>query len=163
MRILALILFFGLVITSCVKKPSTSPVPAIEFLDFQAWKVNGSDTGFIRIHYEDGDGDIFRNKDHTVPNLIIITYHLDQTSGSFVQDSVVPGPGLKKIPISYATAVIQPGDGYSGKSVQGDIIVPYKEFRTSGAIKIIKHTVTITDEAGNQSNLVTSPVYTLTI
>ncbi len=167
MRILTLILFFVYIAFSCVKKPTTSPIPNIEFKDFKyttkPTRPYPSDVGYIVIGYEDGDGDIFRNNDHALANLIIISYHKDSISGNFYQDSTRPAPTEPKIAISYATTVYQPGAGYKGKSVKGEIIIPYDQFRLNRAIKVIKHVIYVVDEAGNKSNVITSPIYTLTI
>lgn len=160
MRQLVLISFLALIVYACVKKPSTSPIPTLAFKDARYLKVNGSDSGYLVLSYEDGDGDIFRDKGHTVPNLIITNYYKDTATGKFAIDSIFTGPGLPRV-ASYATTVYQPGDGYKGKSVRGDIIVPYDEFRSGSWIKTFYHTAFIVDEAGNKSNLAYSQTVTL--
>jgi hypothetical protein len=160
MRQLVLISFLALVVFACVKKPSTSPIPTLEFKDARYIKVNGSDSGYLVFSYEDGDGDIFRDKGHTIPNLVITNYAKDTVTGKFVIDSIYTGPHLPRV-ASYATTVYQPGDGYKGKSVRGDIIVPYNEFRSGPWIKTFYHAAFIEDEAGNKSNVAYSQTVTL--
>ncbi len=152
-----LVVFF----TSCVKKQSSNPVPVIEFNNFDYYKLNGSDKGSITINYEDGDGDIFVGEYNTKSNVVITTYHFDAASGNFYPDSVTVGG--TKILVSYAVSVKQPAEGYKGKALKGTMTFPYNEYRLNGSVKIIKHTIIVEDEAGNKSNLITSPVYTLTI
>src|SRR3954463_10984252 len=83
MRILIFILFVVLIAVSCVKKPSTSPIPSIEYVDFKAWKSNGNDTAVLVIGYEDGDGDIFRDITAHGPNLIGTFYYLNSVTHKF--------------------------------------------------------------------------------
>jgi hypothetical protein len=161
MRAPVLFIAFLLLAFSCVKKTSMSIVPSIGIVDFKCMKkANGSDSGYIVISYQDGDGDIFRNKGNSVPNLVITTYHKDPSSGDFVSDYVEPEPGIK-IPLSYATTVYQPGDGYAGKPVSGQIMVPYNEFRTGNDVKTIYSSAYAMDEAGHKSNVAFSQTITL--
>lgn len=161
MRIVILLISFVVAI-SCVKKPSKSPIPVIEFKDFTYKKVSGLDSGFVTFEYEDGDGDIFVGKFSSQINVVIITLRLDDKSGNFIQDTTVTPDGVK-IPIVNAQSVKQPGDGYKGNAVKGTITVPFGDFRVSDKVKVIKHQVYVVDEAGNKSNVVLSPVYNLTI
>jgi hypothetical protein len=160
MRQLVLISFTSLFVFACVKKPSTSPVPTLEFKDNRYIKVNGSDSGYLYFSYEDGDGDIFRDKDHAVPNLVITNYYKDSITGKFLIDSIYTGQNLPRV-ASFATTIYQPGDGYKGKSVRGNITVPYNEFRSGPWIKTFYHTAFIEDEAGNKSNLAYSQTVTV--
>jgi hypothetical protein len=160
MRHLVLISFVALVVFACVKKPSTSPIPTLAFKDARYIKVNGNDSAYLVFSYEDGDGDIFRDKGHTVPNLIITNYYKDTVTGKFSIDSIYTGPHIPRVS-SFATTVYQPGDGYKGKSVRGDIIVPYNQFRSGSWIKTFYHTAYIVDEAGNKSNLAYTQTVTL--
>jgi hypothetical protein len=161
MRIFLVLIAFLLIAYSCVKKPVMSNIPAIEIVDFKCMKKpNGSDSGYIVVSYQDGDGDIFRNKGNSVPNLVITTYHKDPVSGDFIPDYVEPEPGTK-IPLSYATTVYQPGEGYAGKPVHGQILVPYNEFRTNNDVKTIYSSAYVVDEAGHKSNVALSATLTL--
>lgn len=160
MRYLPLIFLIAFSV-SCVKKQSTDPTPVIEFKSFEYYKSNGDDKGSITIGYEDGDGDIFRNVGNTKANVVITTYHFDASRNDFIPDSV--DIGGTKILITYATSVNQPGTGYKGKAVKGEMTFPYDEYRSNGSIKVIRHTVIVEDEAGHKSKPVTSPDYTLAI
>ncbi len=159
MRILLLILFFGFMAFACVKKPTTSPIPVIKFEEFQAWRSHGNDTAVMRISYEDGDGDIFRDVTSHGPNLIGTFYYLNSVTHQFT--------GIKDF-ITNDTAritqtVVQPVDAsYKGKSVKGEIYLPWRPFRSGDSVKVFKYTLFIVDEAGNKSNIVTTPSFTIT-
>jgi len=158
MRIFLFILFISLIAFACVKKPTTSPIPTIEYVDFQATKVNGNDTAVMVIGYEDGDGDIFRDVTLHGPNIVGTFYYLNSATKQFT--------GIKDF-ITNDTAritqtVVQPKDAsYKGKSVKGKIYLPWSPFRSGDSVKIFKYTLFVVDESGNKSNIITTPNFTI--
>jgi hypothetical protein len=158
MRVFVCILLIVIVVISCVKKPSTSPIPSIQFVDFKAWKSNGIDTAVLVIGYEDGDGDIFRDNTANGPNLIGTFYYLNSVTHKFT--------GIKDF-ITNDTAhitqtVVQPVDAsYKGKSVKGEITLPWSPFRSGDSVKVFKYTIFVVDEKGHKSNIVTTPQFTV--
>lgn len=169
MRAFAIIFLIACVAFSCVKPNTKDPVPALEFKGIKSpagsfWpsyvpkslvrlpasSMPERDTASLVISYQDGDGDLFRNSSSDGPNFIFITYYWSADSNKFVQDFLI------------TQTVVQPSNGYyKGKSVQGDIEVPLREFRSSNAHKILKFEGFMIDMQDHKSNTVTSPTYTL--
>lgn len=121
--------------------------------------ANQGDTALLVIGFEDGDGDLFRDK-ASEANLIMTVYTYDAIRKAFVIDSVKI-TNTEKGP-STGFTVVQPAGGYyKGKSVQGEIGLPLADFRSSGAVTILKFEVFMIDMKNHKTNVVTSPVYTL--
>ena len=154
--IIIIFLFIGLGF-SCVKKPSKDIVPSLEFLDFSSSKTNGIDNGQMILGYEDGDGDIFRELPGRLPNLIMKFYYYNNGTKKFT--------GFFDTNISdtfnIAKIITQPGDGFKGKSIRGEIYIPMAEFRPADSIKIFKYVIYAIDEAGHNSNIITTPQFTV--
>ncbi|MBA2612875.1 MAG: hypothetical protein H0U95_12955 [Bacteroidetes bacterium] len=158
MRFIVIIFLICIVGFACVKRPTKSPVPTIEFIDFTSSKPNGIDAGSMILGYEDGDGDIFREKTTPPsPNLIMKFYYYNNGTHKFT--------GFFDTNISdtfnIAKMILQPGDGFKGKSIQGNIYIPMNEFRPADSIKIFKYVVFAVDEAGHNSNILTTPQFTV--
>ncbi len=135
----------------CIKKAPKNPIPALEYKDFQAWKVGTRDTAVLTISYNDYDGDLFRNTTDDGPNTVIRTFIYNADSSKFIKDKT----------LSYT--LIQPGDGfYKGKSISGDIILPMSEFRPNSSVKRLRFEIFMVDMANNKSNEVSTPQFTLT-
>ena len=112
---------------------------------------NIRDTAVLVLRYSDGDGDLFRNSNSDGPNLIYATYAFNADSNKFLLNG-----GLNPATIT------QPANGYyKGKAIHGDIFVPMGQFRSSDKIKVIRFEAFMVDMKNNKSNLVTSPVFTL--
>lgn len=142
------------VLFSCVKKPSTNPVPSLEYKTAYGFALtsSGSDTAVVVVSYEDGDGNLFVDDYSQGPNLIMTTYYYNTDSAKFLKDK------------SFSNTVKQPDNGYyKGKSIKGDIYLPLREFRSNNTRKILKFEIFMKDMKSNLTNTVTSPVYTLTI
>jgi len=152
--IIFLVVLFGF---SCVKKQSKDPVPSLEFIDFTSSKSNGIDNGQMILGYADGDGDIFREIPGKVPNLIMKFYYYNNGTKKFT--------GFFDTNISdtfnIAKIITQPGDGFKGKSIRGEIYIPMTEFRPADSIKVFKYVIFAVDEAGHNSNIVTTPQFTV--
>ena len=157
MRVITIIFFFGVVCFSCVKKQTKNPIPSLTYESFISSKTNGIDNGSLVIGYADGDGDIFRDKTTNIPNLIIKFYYYNNGTHQFTgfYDTNVSDT------FNIAKIITQPGDGFKGKSIQGDITIPMAEFRPADSIKIFKYKIFAIDEAGHNSNIVTTPQFTI--
>jgi hypothetical protein len=117
------------------------------------------DTAVMVIDYEDGDGDIFKDDTQNGPNIIGTFYYLNSKTGQFhsVKDDIT------KDTMRITQTVIQPKDAsYKGKSVRGQIYLPWRPFRTGDSVKIFKYTIFVVDQAGNKSNTLTTPTFTIT-
>ncbi len=159
MRNIVLILLFVFIAFACVKKPPTSPVPVIDFINFNAWKSNGNDTAVMVISYEDGDGDIFRDNTKNGPNVIGTFYYLNSATNKFTSTKDFITNDTARI----TQTVVQPVDAsYKGKSVKGQIYLPWSPFRSGDSVKVFKYTIFVEDEAGNKSNILTTPQFTVT-
>jgi len=153
-----LLLPLVLALPFCAKRPSKNPVPKIEFLELQSLgKVGTRDTAVIVLHYQDGDGDLFTDRTTDDNNFLFTPYTINE-EGKF--QAFIDPITQDSVRITYS--IKQPANGYyKGKSIQGEIYVPLREFRPSDDFKIIKFTGFMQDMRKNRSNVVSSPVYTL--
>lgn len=151
MRILFILLLSFALGFSCLKKKSIGPVPELEFLEFTQKTTASKDSATFKLGYVDSDGDLFRDKTSDGPNLIFKTLAYNSDSAKF------------KTNLTISKVIIQPAGGYyKDQSIQGYIYLQETEFRRSKNDRILKFEVYMTDMAGNKSNIVTSPTYTLT-
>ena len=156
MRYFCIIFLVGCFAFACVKSKSKDPIPTLEFKEFQNMQklpggsLGARDTGALVVSYTDGDGDLFVNTSTDASNLVIKYFNFITDSNKFVQVSVE------------AKQIKQPDNGYyKGKSIKGDIYIPIREYRKSDAIKLIKVEVFMVDMKSHQTNIVTSPTYTI--
>ncbi|MGZ4099689.1 MAG: hypothetical protein ACXVNM_12460 [Bacteroidia bacterium] len=151
-------IFLIAVFASCVKKQSTDPNPVIEYKDFKAWKVNGSDTAVMVIGYQDGDGNIFRDNTSNGPNLIGTFYYLNSATHKFTAIKDIITNDTARI----TQTITQPKDAsYKGKAVKGEMYIPWNPFRSGDSVKTFKYTLFMVDEAGNKSNVLTTPEFNI--
>jgi hypothetical protein len=152
--IICLSLAFG-----CVKKRNATPEPVIEYKDFSAWKtVAGNDTAVMVIGYEDGDGDIFRESNLKGPNLIGTFYYLNSATNKFtaIKDEITNDT------MRITQTIVQPKEGsYKGRSVRGEMYLPWAPFRSGDSVKVFKYTVFVVDDSGKKSNIVTTPTFSI--
>lgn len=121
--------------------------------------MSGIDNATLTIGYEDGDGDIFRDKTLNGPNVIGTFYYLNSGTKTFMP--IFPDP-ITLDTFRITQTVIQPKDGdYKGKSVQGTIFLPWAPFRSGDSVKVFKYTLFVQDESGHRSNVITTPVFTV--
>ncbi|MBI2721225.1 MAG: hypothetical protein HYX39_03510 [Bacteroidetes bacterium] len=151
-------IFFGIgVFISCAPKQRNSRIPSIVYKDFKAYKVNGSDTAVMIIAYADGDGDIFRDNNSS-PNFIGTFYYLNSATKQFTPLIDIVTKDTARI----TQTILQPKDNsYKGKSVQGEMFIPFNPFRSGDSVKTFKYTLFMVDQAGNKSNVITTPVYNI--
>ena len=157
MRIIAIIFFISLFCFACVKRQSKDPVPKLDYIQFTSSKNGGIDKGDLILSYEDGDGDIFREETTHLPNLIMKFYYYNSGTQKFTGyfDTNISDT------FNIAKIITQPGDGFKGKSIKGEIHIPMNEFRPADSIKIFKYVIFALDESGNKSNLLTTPQFTV--
>ena len=153
MRHLFLIICIGLLAYACVKQPSDTPVPILEFKSVSPLgKVgtSGRDTAVVAFRYNDGDGDLFNNTNKDAPNLVCSIYTFNTDSNKF---------DVTNVPYS----ILQPANGYyRGKSIYGDLYLPMRQFRPSAKVRLVRFEVFMVDIKKNKSNIISSPTYTLT-
>jgi hypothetical protein len=142
---------------SCVKPPSTDPVPLLEYKDvspLERTTLGGGtprDTAVLIVRYADGDGDLFRNSSKDPPNVIYWTLAFNADSNKFIRDQDI-----------HSYNIPQPANGYyKGKAIHGDVYIPMRQIRSSDKIKVIKFEVFMVDMQDHKSNVVTTPVFTL--
>ncbi len=141
-----------------MKKQSNDPNPVIEYIDFKAWKDNGSDTAVMVLGYQDGDGNIFRENNLKGPNLIGTFYYLNSATQKFTAIKDIITNDTARI----TQTVLQPKDAsYKGKAVKGQMYIPWNPFRSGDSVKVFKYTLFVVDDAGNKSNVITTPVFTI--
>ncbi len=159
LRNLFLLFLFSGLFLACVKPASKDPVPSAEFIDFYAFKRAAGDTATMVLGYEDGDGDLFVSDNTEGPTLVFTPYYYNEQSNS-LKPFVFPG-GSDTFLITQN--VKQPADGYyKGRSIKGTITLPMTEFRPDNSYKILQFKGYLMDTKGHRSNVVSSPVYTLT-
>ena len=156
MRLIAIIILFSFIF-GCVKKQSSDPVPTIEYKNFSASTNGVKDTSVLVIGYEDGDGDIFRDKPSDFPNLISTIYVYDNILNKF--NAVIDV--LTKDTVRYSQTITQPEASYKGKQVKGDIYWPSNEFRPNSQTKIFYYKLFMVYMKNHKSNEITTPTYTV--
>jgi hypothetical protein len=153
MKSLSLFILLSLGLFACVKQPSDSPIPSLEFKDVMVLgKVPGTnrDTAVVVYRYNDGDGNLFNNSSKDAPNVVCSIYTFNPDSNKF---------DVTNVPYS----ILQPASGYyKGKAIYGDIFLPMRQFRPSDKAKIIRFEIFMVDVDKNKSNVITSPTYTIT-
>ncbi len=142
---------------SCVKKQSSDPVPAIEYKSFTSSTAGGKDTAVLTISYQDGDGDIFRDNTSDGPNIVSTIFVFNSTANQFLPVIDV----LTNDTTRYIQTITQPGDGYKGKQVRGDIIWPLTEFRPNAQAKTFYYKLFMVDMKNHKSNVITTPTFTV--
>jgi hypothetical protein len=147
-----------LVIFSCVKKQSTNPVPAIDYKSFVTTTNTTSESATLTLSYEDGDGDLFRDNNSDGPNLIYTIYIYNPSLKQFLPKVNIITQDTDRV----GMAITQPGEGYKGKQVKGDIIWPMSQFRPNTITDtVFFYKLFMVDMKGNKSNMVTTPTFTV--
>jgi len=140
----------------CVKRQSSDPKPIIEFKSFTSYTISGRDTAVLTIGYQDGDGDIFRDKSSDDPNLVATIYIFNSTLNKFEAFfNVITNDTLR-----FINTIIQPDVSYKGKQVRGDIAWPMTEFRPNAQTKKFYYRLFMVDMKNNKSNTITTPTFT---
>ncbi len=148
-RNLLFMLFAGIVISSCIKRPDYPDYPIIKFKAF----IPEGDSAKLIFEFTDGDGDIGLLPEDTIPpydaNLFLKYY--EQREGEFVEIEPI-------IPFNYRI----PDISRKGKikTLEGEIMVRinyYYDF--ASPYDTIKYSAYIVDRALNKSNVIeTNPI-----
>jgi hypothetical protein len=151
-----LLIFVILLVQSCAKKPSFSDTPTVEFVSFSKTTLfQGStfeDTTFLTLKFTDGDGDF--GSDDSTRNIKIF----DNRTGDLFTDFKTPD-----IPQDGANNGVQGTIRlmmFSTCCVYDDGTLPCdrtEEFPQQE----INFDIYVTDKAGNKSNTITTPSWTL--
>lgn len=152
-----LVTIISLFAFNCVKKQSSDPLPVIEYKSFTASSNGVKDTALLVLGYADGDGDIFRDKTSDGPNIVSTIYIYNSSLHQFYPDTNL----LTHDTTRYIQTITQPGDGYKGKQVRGDVFWPMTEFRPYASAKIFYYKVFMVDMKNHKSNVVTTPTFTV--
>ncbi len=146
-----LIIIAGAFITyACVKKTTYPTSPTIDYRDFIPYEGDSAD---LKISFTDGDGDIGVSENDSTRTFWYTYYYLDTLQNKYVgyyrplfNDTLRLGYIIKA-----------PADSYKGKPISGEISVRLQQFRHIKKVKNVKYVFYLFDEAGNKSNVVTSP------
>jgi hypothetical protein len=145
---------FCIALYSCVKKTLYPVTPVIEYYSFTPYTDNSAD---IQVKYTDGDGDIGVANSDSTKTLWIKYYYKDTITQKYTgyyrplsNDTLITG-----------YIVNEPTDSYKGKPISGDISVHLQQFRHSIKIKHVKYVIYLIDKAGNRSNVISTPEFTI--
>ncbi len=138
---------------SCVREKNFPPQPAIEFEKFITY---GHDSADCFIKFKDGDGDIGHPlTDKTSPDDLKMKYLYKGPGGIFLPvDSSVGTSHFDTLFYSYRVPDITPDGQY--KALDGQIKIKLRAAPIFGPHSIVKFEITLTDRAGNKSNVVST-------
>jgi hypothetical protein len=141
--LLGAVLVLGLAMTSsCVQAPEYPIEPVLEFRSISSTNLVelGGDTLFLLFGFTDGDGDLGFE---------------DTVNSVFVEDSRFPG-----FPLSYYIQEVVPLSNVQAISGTMSILYPPGFFAClgEGPVDSFRLEVQIKDRAGNESNLVSTPL-----
>ena len=145
LRQISLLFIVGiLLIFACKKESNLPPEPQIKYLDF----TQRPDSGFLRLSFTDGDGNINLSREDTNFNFFIS--YFEKHGGNFTELVLRP-------PLNYRIRDINPSE--EKKPLEGIIKVKWKApyynpFLRNG--DTIRYDFYIVDIAGNKSNIETT-------
>lgn len=135
---------------ACVKKTTYPTSPTIEYRDFIPYLGDSAD---LKVTFTDGDGDIGVSENDSTRTFWYTYYYLDTIQNKYVgyyrplfNDTLRLGYIIKS-----------PSESYKGKPISGEISVRLQKFRHIKQVKNVKYVFYLFDEAGNKSNVVTTP------
>lgn len=137
------IFFVAILLSSCVKEKVMDKVPKIDFSGFYAKDEN---TAYLTITYEDGDGDIFAEKGSKTYNFFALFYYKD-SNGNFIKDVTNP----------IVSVVERPSELSKNQPIKGEIMQTIIGWRSDVAYKNFRYEIYMVDQAGNKSNVLTTP------
>jgi hypothetical protein len=142
-----------LVLGSCIKEKQFPPQPLIKFDRFNTF---GNDSADCYITFQDGDGDIgIPESDITSPDDLRMKYLYKDQTGTFVPvDSSFGTPQFDTLFYSYRVPNITPDGQY--KALDGEIKIKLRAAPIFGPHDVVKFEITLTDRAGNKSNVVST-------
>lgn len=143
---------------SCVKKTTYPTTPEVKFSDFIPYVGDSAD---LKVRFTDGDGDIGVQENDSTRNFWYTYYYLDSASQKYRAYTIYnPVTGIDDT-LRNSYIIKSPSDSYKGKPISGEISVRLQRFRHIRKIKHVKYVFYLFDEAGNRSNIVTSPEITV--
>jgi hypothetical protein len=139
--------------TSCVKKKEYSDEPEIGYKDFV---LNEDGSADMVLTFSDGDGDVGRDPGDATINLYSTYYYKDTITGNFTAfyDQFTLDTTRNNF------TVRMPVSDYDGRSITGEIMVHISKYRHSKKIKSLKYVTYLFDNAGHQSNILSTPELT---
>ena len=150
--VFALFLLAGLYY-SCVKKTTYLLTPEIEYKSFTYLPIpSAPDSAMMVITYKDGDGDIGKEADDQTYNLYMNYYYKDTVTQKYVAYYSLATDSLKT-----GYTIRRPDVSYKGKPISGEVAVGISKCRHSKKYKLIKYVIYMYDNAGNKSNVITTP------
>lgn len=157
------IVFSGILISasmsSCVKEKSFPPQPVIEFKKFTLY---GNDSADCIIKFKDGDGDIGILEGDTISDDDLkMKYFYKASDGTFQPYDEDPGTAaFDTLFYSYRVPNITPDGQY--KALDGEIKIKLRAAPLFNPTHtLVKFEITLTDRAGNKSNMVTTDEITV--
>jgi len=143
-----LVIFIAIGLSSCLKKQTASPIPVIEFKDFNANK----DTADLYLNFTDGDGDIGLTQNDTVApnNYNCFISYLEKQKGIWVK-RVLPFDFNYRIPIINTSSKAKTIKGVVKIAIKPYYYDPFSKYDT------IKYEIYIVDKALNKSNVISTP------
>ena len=149
-----IVVFFG--VFSCVKKTTYPTTPVIEFKAFYPFVGDSAD---LQLKFTDGDGDIAVSSDNTIKNFWYTYYYKDTITNLYRAYAIYNDSTGIYDTLRTGYPITLPDDSYKGKPISGEISVRLQRFRHSKKIKNVKYVFYLFDQAGNKSNVVTSPEF----
>lgn len=143
---------------ACVKKTTYPTTPEIEYADFIPYVGDSAD---LKLNFTDGDGDIGVNENDSTRNFWYTYYYLDTITNKYRAYSMVNLNTGNVDTLRLGYIIKAPSDSYKGKPISGEISVRLQKFRHIKQIKNVKYVFYLFDEAGNKSNVVTTPAITV--
>ena len=146
------ILILAIINTSCVKESNFPTTPIIKFERFELF---GNDSANCYISFTDGDGDIgIIEGDTTAEDDLTMKYLFKAIDGEFYAYDSDPGtPALDTLFYNNRVPNITPDGQY--KALEGEIKIKLRSAPLfSPDHSIVKFEITLTDRAGNKSNMV---------
>ena len=139
---------------ACVKKTTYPSVPSIDYSDFIPYQGDSAD---LKVTFADGNGDIGVTENDSTRNFWYTYYYLDTITLKYrAYTTYNPVTGINDT-LRNSYTIKSPSDSYKGKPISGEISVRLQKFRHIKKVKNVKYVFYLFDEAGNKSNVVTSP------
>jgi hypothetical protein len=148
----------GFIAYACVKKTTYPTTPEIEYSDFIPFVGDSAD---LKIKFTDGDGDIGVSGNDSTRNLWYTYSYLDTITLQYRAYTIYDPVTGNDDTLRNSYIIKAPIDSYKGKPISGEINVRLQRFRHIRKVKNLKYVFYLFDEAGNKSNVVTSPVITV--
>jgi len=148
-KIIILIVIVSGILFYCAKKPHYSKSPQISFKSFQ---IISKDSALFTINFSDGDGDI-GGSSNGEGNFFITYYFWENDINMY---KVYKNPMFLNDTLD-ARTFPSPSNAYKNKPISGEITILLSPYRKDNSVKKLKLSCFIQDNAGNKSNIITTP------